>query len=170
MTIANNGVKAQPKLIKSFVDKDGKTRTIKTPKDERVVSETTASQVRTMLQGAVENGTGKLANVAGYSVAGKTGTARKPPYNKPHYRYMASFAGFAPANNPRLAAIVILDEPQGQIYGGAVAAPVFSRIMQSALRIMAVDPDKAIQGQQVMNVSSRPVKPATPVTVTTVAP
>ena len=64
-------------------------------------------------------------------MAGKTGTARKPPYEKPPYKYVASFVGFAPAESPRLAAIVVLDEPRGGSYfGGDVAAPVFSRIMQ----------------------------------------
>jgi cell division protein FtsI/penicillin-binding protein 2 len=97
-----------------------------------------------------------------YSVGGKTGTARKPPYNKPPYRYVASFAGFAPAKNPQLAAIVVLDEPQGNIYGGAVAAPIFSRVMQSALRVMGVQSDLATQGQSITNAPS--------VTTTTIPP
>ncbi len=154
MTIANEGVKVSPRLIKSFIDPDGKRQAFTVPGPTRVISATTAQQMHTMLQGAVDTGTGKLAHVSGYSVAGKTGTARKPPYDKPPYKYMASFAGFAPANNPRLAAIVILDEPQSQIYGGTVAAPVFSRVMQSALRVTGVMPDQAIQGQAVTNVPS----------------
>ena len=79
---------------------------------------------------------------------------------------MASFAGFAPVDNPRLAAIVILDEPQGQIFGGLVAAPVFSRVMQSALRVMGVAPDQAIQGQAVTNEPSV----TTTTTTTTIPP
>src|SRR5262249_57195778 len=81
------------------------------------------------------SGTGTKAQIAGYDGAGKTGTARKPPYDKPPYQYVASFAGFAPADSPRLSAIVVLDEPQNDYFGGQVAAPVFSRIMEYALRM-----------------------------------
>jgi cell division protein FtsI/penicillin-binding protein 2 len=92
-----------------------------------------------MLEGVVADGTGTKAQISGYRVAGKTGTARKPPYEKPPYRYVTSFAGFAPANDPHLAAIVVLDEPQqGSISGGQLAAPVFARIMQYALAVERV--------------------------------
>ena len=83
----------------------------------------------------VEGGTGTKAAVPGYTVGGKTGTARKPPYDTPPYRYVSSFVGFAPVENPRLAAIVVLDEPGKQFFGGTVAAPGFSRIMQQALAV-----------------------------------
>jgi cell division protein FtsI/penicillin-binding protein 2 len=78
--------------------------------------------------------------VTGYKVAGKTGTARKPPYDQPPFQYVASFAGFAPADSPRLAAIVVMDAPQGQIFGGDVAAPVFRDIMQFGLGLERVPP------------------------------
>jgi cell division protein FtsI (penicillin-binding protein 3) len=107
--------------------------------------------MRSMLQGVVANGTGTKAQVPGYEVAGKTGTARKPPYDTPPYQYVASFAGFAPASSPRLAAIVVLDEPQSNIFGGQVAAPVFARIMEFALRLERVLPNGAL-----------PTAPATP--------
>jgi len=94
--------------------------------------------MREMLARVVEGGTGVNAAVPGYSVAGKTGTARKPPYEHPPYRYVASFVGFAPAENPRLATIVVIDEPARQFFGGTVAAPVFSRIMQHALAVERV--------------------------------
>ena len=94
-----------------------------------VVSPATAAAVTGMLRQVVTEGTGVKAQIPGYPVAGKTGTARKPPYDKPPYRYVASFAGFAPADAPRLAAVVVLDEPRSNVYGGQVAAPVFSRIM-----------------------------------------
>jgi cell division protein FtsI (penicillin-binding protein 3) len=97
--------------------------------------------MRSMLQDVVANGTGTKAQIPGYDVAGKTGTARKPPYDKPPYKYVASFAGFAPASSPRLAAIVVLDEPQNDYFGGQVAAPVFSRIMEYALRLERVQPN-----------------------------
>ncbi len=164
MTIANNGSKVGPSLIKSYVNSDGTRESFNSGEPTRVVSESTAKTMQSMLKGVVDDGTGKLAAVPGYSVGGKTGTARKPPYDKPPYKYIASFAGFAPVSNPRIATIVILDEPQGQIYGGTVAAPVFSRIMQSALRVMAVAPDQQISGQSVSNAPS--IK--TPTTIPTV--
>jgi cell division protein FtsI (penicillin-binding protein 3) len=151
MTIGNDGLKVEPKLIQSFINPDGSRQLFSTGKPTRVISESTAKTMQSMLKGVVDEGTGKLASVPGYSVGGKTGTARKPPYDKPPYKYIASFAGFAPVNDPKIATIVILDEPQGQIYGGTVAAPVFSRVMQSALRVMAVAPDQQISGQSVSN-------------------
>jgi stage V sporulation protein D (sporulation-specific penicillin-binding protein) len=75
--------------------------------------------------------------VPGYTVGGKTGTARKPPYERPPYKYVVSFAGFAPVESPRLAAIVVLDEA-GLHSGGSAAAPVFSRVMQHALAVERV--------------------------------
>jgi cell division protein FtsI (penicillin-binding protein 3) len=154
MTIANDGLRVPPKLIKSFINPDGTRSPFSTAEPKRVISEQTAKTIQSMLRGVVVDGTGKLADVPGYSVSGKTGTARKPPYDKPPYKYMASFAGFAPANDPRLATIVILDEPQAEIYGGRVAAPVFSRIMQSALRVVGVTPDISLDGQAVKNETS----------------
>ena len=85
----------------------------------------------------------------GYTVAGKTGTSRKPPY-EPTPRYMASFAGFAPAESPRLAAIVVIDQPgtsNDQYFGGKVAAPLFSTIMQYALRLERVPPTTAMSAE-----------------------
>ena len=167
MTIANNGLKAEPKLIRSFINPDGSRQAFSGAQPTRVISESTAKTMQSMLKGVVDDGTGKLASVPGYSVGGKTGTARKPPYDKPPYKYIASFAGFAPVNNPRIATIVILDEPQGQIYGGTVAAPVFSRVMQSALRVMAIAPDQQITGQSVSNAPSISTTTSTlPVTTT----
>ena len=94
-----------------------------------------------MLRSVVSDGTGTEAKISGYTVAGKTGTSRKPPYEPA--RYMASFAGFAPAESPRLAAIVVIDQPgtnDEAYFGGKVAAPLFSRIMQYALRLERVLP------------------------------
>jgi len=107
-----------------------------------VVSSGTASILNDLMRDVVTRGTGAQAAIPGYTVAGKTGTARKQPYAK--HRYMASFAGFAPAESPRFAAVVVLDEPKTKIYGGAVAAPVFSKIMQAALRQEHVPPTVAI--------------------------
>lgn len=113
--------------------------------DERqVMHPQIAQQVRAMLELAVgKDGTGSRAAVPGYRVGGKTGTARKVTsggYSDKHY--MALFAGFAPAVTPRLAMVVVIDEPQGsEYYGGQVAAPVFGRVMSGALRLLDVAPD-----------------------------
>ncbi len=114
----------------------------------RVVSAETARAVRAMLELAVQpGGTAPRARTMGYRVAGKTGTAHKLENGSyaPH-KYISSFAGFAPASAPRLVIAVMLDEPSaGQYYGGAVAAPVFSQVMQGALRLLGVAPDAPME-------------------------
>jgi cell division protein FtsI/penicillin-binding protein 2 len=95
------------------------------------VAPETAQAVNLMLQKVVSVGTGVKAQIPGYPVAGKTGTARKAPYDTGEYN--ASFAGFAPAGDPRLAAIVVVDNPEASIYGADAAAPVFQQIMRFAL-------------------------------------
>ncbi len=115
------------------------------PDGERVMSEQTARQVRGMLEQAVSrDGTGAAAQVAYYRVGGKTGTAHKLVNGEyANHSYIASFAGFAPASNPRLVMIITVDEPQGGAYfGGQVAAPVFSKVMAGALRLLNIPPDK----------------------------
>src|SRR6266540_2001776 len=126
--------------VYATVGVDGARHDEPKPESRQVVSPTTAATMRSLLQGVVESGTGTNAQIPGYTVAGKTGTARKPPYDKPPYQYVASFAGFAPAESPRLAAIVVLDEPQNNYFGGQVAAPAFARIMEFALRLEQVQP------------------------------
>lgn len=115
------------------------------PAGVRVLSEDTTRKVRAMLEQAVsEAGTGAKAVVPGYRVAGKTGTAHKmgPRGRYSANQYRSLFAGMAPASNPRLVCVVMVDEPKrGGYYGGVIAAPVFSRIMESALRIMNIPPD-----------------------------
>jgi cell division protein FtsI (penicillin-binding protein 3) len=143
MTVANGGVSVPPRLVKATIDADGTRDEMPRRRGRRVVSAEAAAAVNPMLQAVVTGGTGARAAVPGYTVAGKTGTARKPPYEEDG-RYMASFAGFAPAEAPRLAAIVVLDEPGTSYYGGEVAAPVFSGIMQYALRLERVTPTVAL--------------------------
>jgi cell division protein FtsI (penicillin-binding protein 3) len=111
---------------------------------KQVMAPAIARQIRTMLESAVEKeGTGQLAVVNGYRVAGKTGTVHKATaggYSED--RYLSLFAGFAPVADPRLVMVVMIDEPQGQqYYGGQVAAPVFSRVMTGTLRLMDIPPD-----------------------------
>lgn len=159
MTIANGGASRPLQIVRETVNPSGEREAVPPPPSKQVVLSSTAATVTKMLQRVVTEGTGSLAAVPGYEIAGKTGTARKPPYEKPPYKYVSSFAGFAPANDPRLAAIVVLDEPSTVIYGGAVAAPVFARIMQVALRDLGIAPSKPTAG-------SLPA-PATTTTITT---
>jgi cell division protein FtsI (penicillin-binding protein 3) len=143
MTIANGGVNRPLRLVDGTIDAAGVRHRASTMPSRRVISGETASILNELMRGVVTHGTGEQAAIPGYTVAGKTGTARKQPYRK--HRYMASFAGFAPAESPRFAAVVVLDEPRTKIYGGAVAAPVFSKIMQAALRQEHVPPTVAIE-------------------------
>ena len=111
---------------------------------ERVVSTETANAVRSMLEETVRpGGTGTKAAVDGYSIAGKTGTAWKfatGGYSED--KYISIFAGLAPASDPRLATVVVIDEPGGELYYGSdVAAPVFADVMSESLRLLAVPPD-----------------------------
>jgi cell division protein FtsI (penicillin-binding protein 3) len=113
----------------------------------RVISPATAQAVRRMLESAVEpGGTAPRAQVMGYRVAGKTGTAHKiEGKGYASNKYVSAFVGFAPLSSPRLIVAVMIDEPTaGQYYGGTVAAPVFSRVMAEALRVLAVPPDAPV--------------------------
>ncbi len=98
-----------------------------------------------MLQNVVLDGTGTLAQVPGYHVAGKTGTAAKPDSQGGYSdsRYVASFVGYVPASRPRLVVLVAVDEPRGAIWGGVVAAPAFKEIMQQTLQYLSAPPDAA---------------------------
>ena len=114
------------------------------PPGERVLDEATAKDlVRMMVNVVSDEGTARRAAVVGYRVSGKTGTAWKAAGGSySTHKYMAVFGGVVPATNPRLAALVVIDEPsRGQYYGGDVAAPVFSAVMSGALRMLAIAPD-----------------------------
>lgn len=131
--IANNGVLVQPHL----------TRNTTAPWSRRVVSETVASQLRTMLAVTVEDGTGTNAQVAGYEVAGKTGTAQKVNEKGGGYaddRFIASFVGMVPASAPRLVILVLVDEPTTEHLGASVAAPAFAKIADFALKSLGIPP------------------------------
>jgi cell division protein FtsI (penicillin-binding protein 3) len=114
-----------------------------TPAGERVISAATTNHLTHMLEAVVTDGTGGRAAIRNFHVAGKSGTTRKAGVGGyDAERHGAIFAGFAPATDPRLVVVVMIDEPQGaQYYGGEVAAPVFANIVSSALRVLAVPPD-----------------------------
>ena len=109
------------------------------------MSEGTAASVSRMLEGVfAAGGTASGAQVGGYDVAGKTGTAEKPDLVNGGYlkgKYVASFVGFAPVQDPRLLVTVMVDEPQGEIYGGLIAAPAFKEITSFALNYLQIAPD-----------------------------
>jgi cell division protein FtsI (penicillin-binding protein 3) len=145
-TIANGGEHVSPSLVRAMVDADGERHDAAEPEVRRVVSEETAEQMTQMLLGVVEDevGTGGAARVNGYRVAGKTGTARKPDVNQVGTyeagAYMASFAGFLPAEDPQLSILVVVDEPRPKYHGGEIAAPLFASIASSALHLLRVPP------------------------------
>jgi cell division protein FtsI (penicillin-binding protein 3) len=133
--VANGGVFVAPRLVRGMVSPSGTVTAAKPSPSHRVIDPTTNAELVQMLEGVVTSGTGTEAAIDGYTVAGKTGTAQIPNPDKLGYipgAYVGSFAGFAPAQNPVLSAVVVLDHPT-PIYGGAVAAPVFSTIMAYAL-------------------------------------
>mgnify|MGYP000663328616 CR=1 FL=1 len=137
-TIANRGVKNNISL----------ERIDELAVGNRVLSEQTSQTLLLMLeQVTMPGGTATQANIPGYRVGGKTGTAHKLRADRKGYssnEYRALFAGVAPVSDPRLAMIVVVENPQGRYYGGLVAAPVFARIMQESLRILNVPLDKPL--------------------------
>ena len=143
--IANGGNLMKPYLVREIVDQNGKRiHGFKPRKVRRAVSARTAAIVKNILKTVMtEGGTGVNAALDGYTVCGKTGTARKLDENGKYSRnkHTASFVGFAPADSPEVAIVVIIDEPQGQYYGGVVAAPVFRQIAQQTLNYLNVPPD-----------------------------
>jgi cell division protein FtsI (penicillin-binding protein 3) len=146
--IANGGILMRPFVTRRILSPSGKVLLENQPHVvRRVVSEKTAKLLASMLRDVTtEGGTGTMANVDGFDVAGKTGTAQKADTTHGGYskKRVGSFVGFVPANDPRLVALVLIDEPEAQVYGGVVAAPVFRNIAQAALSRLAVAPEKAM--------------------------
>lgn len=135
-SIANGGVFVEPKLVRGIVSANGSVVPTPASATHVALSPSVASTLNHMLQHVVLAGTGVLAFIPGYRVAGKTGTSQIPTPDHRSYiagAYDASFVGFAPADNPVLSMIVIVERPQTTIYGGSVAAPVFQRVMSYAL-------------------------------------
>jgi cell division protein FtsI (penicillin-binding protein 3) len=149
-TIANRGTYVAPHLVDSTIDGQGQEHPVATDAGHRVMSSATADKMNLMLRGVVTDGTGLTAAVNGYSVMGKTGTARKPQAGGGYtdaaggVKYESTFVGVVPAEAPALSVIVVIDEPSGGNYtGGAVAAPAFSKIAAFGLRQYSVPPPVA---------------------------
>jgi cell division protein FtsI (penicillin-binding protein 3) len=140
-TIANDGVWVQPRLVRGTIGRDGRFVTAAPSARRVVVSSWTARQVTRMLASAVEVGTGQEAQIPGFWVAGKTGTARKPLEGAPGYsdQYVASFIGFVPAARPAILVAAVLDEPD-TVFGGVAAAPLFREVARFALARLRVAP------------------------------
>jgi cell division protein FtsI (penicillin-binding protein 3) len=164
-TIANDGVRVPPRIVAGTIVPQNAPQTVAFQPVEgtRVVSSLTAAQMRQMLQGVVLHGTGRKAILEGYSSAGKTGTGQKVDpatgaYSKT--KYVASFAGFAPINDPQIVAVVILDSPVGLHQGGQVSAPVFQRITQQVLEYLHVPHDVQLPASRQVLLARRDVPDA----------
>ena len=147
-TFANDGVWVAPRILTGEVQPKGTPQTVAfhPGRSHRVISPYTAAEMRSMMQKVVLEGTGRKAILEGYSSAGKTGTAQKVDpatgvYSKT--KYIGSFAGFAPVNNPQIVVAVILDSAVGLHQGGQISAPVFKRISQQVLEYLHVPHDLA---------------------------
>ena len=137
----NGGNYYAPRLLKSIVLSDSKKVYNEPILKFKPISEKASSILASMLEGVVTEGSGKKAYIEGYKVGGKTGTAQK--YEDGHIasgKYISSFVGFFPADNPRYLALIIVDEPQGTYYGSAVAAPVAKEIFEDIIRIKNIQP------------------------------
>ncbi|MFH0877280.1 MAG: penicillin-binding transpeptidase domain-containing protein [Candidatus Omnitrophota bacterium] len=141
-TIANGGVYMQPYVIKAIVDKNGQEIKHFQPQAlRRVLSEETSAKMREILTAVVETGTGKLARSQLFKFAGKTGTAQKVESNGTysHSKFFASFIGFAPADDPQIAIVVVVDEPHPYYYGGVVSAPAFKLVAEDVLKYRQIN-------------------------------
>jgi cell division protein FtsI (penicillin-binding protein 3) len=147
--IANGGVLMKPYVVSEIQDAHGRVlRRILPHVKRRVVSPETARTVTAILEGVVTDGTGGKAAIPGFRVAGKTGTAQKVDPRTGRYsatQFVGSFVGFVPADNPRLAMIVVIDEPHGEAWGGTVAAPVFRRVGEQVLNYLGVSSNEPVK-------------------------
>lgn len=164
-TMANDGVWVAPRIVATTTEPRQAPHTFvyQPAAERRVISPLTAAQMRLMLEGVVLHGTGKRAALEGYTSGGKTGTAQRVDpathaYSKT--KYVASFAGFAPLNNPAITVAVILDSPVGLHQGGQVSAPVFSRVAQQVLAYMNVPRDIEVPAsRQLLMAAKKAAKP-----------
>ena len=141
--IANGGTLLKPYIVSEIKDANGNT-VKKTQKTEvrRVISEDTSEKVRTMMKAVVDEGTGKNGYVAGYRVGGKTGTSTKLGESKEGERdkYIVSFAAVAPSDKPEIVALILMDEPNEDLGGGALCAPIAAQVTEQAMQVLGVEP------------------------------
>lgn len=140
--VGNEGVLMQPYLVSSILDSDGNTVSKTTPKEVRqAISKETSEKVLKMMKGVVDNGTGKNAYVAGYSVGGKTGTSTKlSESTESKSKYLVSFGAVAPTDDPKIAVLVLIDEPNKDLGGGALCAPIAAEVIEQAMKEYGIEP------------------------------
>lgn len=141
--IANGGKLLQPYLVSSIADANGKTvKKTQTKEIRQVISVDTSEKVRKMMKSVVDNGTGKNGYVAGYSVGGKTGTSTKlgESKNGEGDKYIVSFGAIAPSDDPEIAMLIIVDEPNQDLGGGALCAPIAAQVTQEAMNVLGIEP------------------------------
>lgn len=151
-TIANGGTYIKPRIVKQIVDSQtGEVTDVETVKKGRVVSEETSKKILSMMESVVSEGTGKNAQVKGYSIGGKTGTSEDGVNTN---KYVASFVGVTPVSNPQLVVLVVMYNPTGEggHGGGGVAAPVASQILTEVLPYLEVSKDNISSEDIKMNV------------------
>ena len=162
-TIANDGVWAAPRIVAATTAPQSAPQMVAFHPEaqRRVIAPLTAAQMKEMMQGVVLHGTGKKAILEGYSSAGKTGTAQKVDPATGTYsrtKYIASFAGFAPVNNPAITVLVILDSPVGPHHGGEVGGPAFQRIAQQVLEYLHTPHDVELPPNRQLLMAARQTK------------
>jgi cell division protein FtsI (penicillin-binding protein 3) len=162
-SIANDGVMVRSRIVAATTEPRGTPQMIafRSTQERRAISTTTAALMRQMMQGVVLYGTGKKAILEGYSSAGKTGTAQKidpATHTYSRTKYIASFAGFTPVNNPAIVVAVIIDSPAGRHHGGDVGAPVFQHVAQQVLEYLRTPHDVELPPNRQLLLASRQVK------------
>ncbi|MCI0613333.1 penicillin-binding protein [bacterium] len=143
--IGNDGYLVSPHTVLGLSDSSGDLKPAVFPQPQQLpIKHTTLVTIQEFLEGVVDHGSGTLAKIPGYTVAGKTGTAQKigPSGTYADGGYIASFAGYAPAHHPAISMIVVLDKPKKEFYGGRVAAPLFRKIGQQVLKYLDIPPDQ----------------------------
>ena len=137
-SIINGGTRVTPPLGKAVLSRDGEAlETLSYPKKTKIVSRKTSETMQSLLEGVVANGSGKNAFIEGYSIGGKTATSQTLPRSA--NRYISSFIGFAPADDPQILGMVVIHDPKGIYYGGTIAAPVLRSIFDNVLPYLGIE-------------------------------
>lgn len=150
----NGGYKVTPHFGREVIDDAGNVvTTFDYGKGEQIISTQTSERLKKILESVVSEGGGHKAYIPGYHIGGKTATSQKLPRGSG--KYTASFMAFAPADNPKIMTLVIIDEPQGTYYGGAIAGPVMKEILANALPYLGIEPDytqEELQNEEIQTI------------------
>lgn len=137
-SVINGGTRVTPHLGKAVLSREGEVlETLSYPKEAKIVSRKTSETMQSLLEGVVANGSGKNAFIEGYSIGGKTATSQTLPRSA--NRYISSFIGFAPADDPQILGMVVIHDPKGIYYGGTIAAPVLRSIFDNVLPYLGIE-------------------------------